>query len=422
MSLKNNRTIIAGILIGTILEWYDFSLVGSLAPIIATLFFPSKSPTLSLVATFGVFATGFIARPLGGAIFGHIGDLHGRRNALSLTILLMAIPSILIGFLPNYKTAGMIAPILLIALRFMQGLATSGEYPGAICVLTEMAPKNRRSLFGSLSIVGVLGGIFLGSLVSSILSFYLTSEQILAWGWRIPFMAGIPLGFIGWYLRRKARESLLLKNKNKTFIPIKELIAKKSSDLVKTTMWFAFSNTCFYLGYVYVANNLANSKQITLQQGFTANSIATIVLAFLTLFFGYLSDKMDKSILSKVGVISVFVLLYPIFLLFNIGTASSLLLGQLILAFLLSIFTGPLAITAADNFSTSTRYTGMALSINIGASLFGGTCPLVAAFIAHQTGSQILPCLYPMLLALICILITFKSKNTLLKPHLNPIN
>jgi len=412
MSLQNNRTIIAGILIGTILEWYDFALVGSLAPIIAALFFPSKSPTLSLVATFGVFATGFIARPLGGAIFGHIGDLHGRKNALSLTILLMAIPSILIGFLPDYKTAGFIAPILLIALRFMQGLATSGEYPGAICVLTEMAPKNRRALFGCLSIVGVVGGIFLGSLVSSILSFYLTSEQILAWGWRIPFMAGIPLGFIGWYLRRKARESLSLKTaENKKFIPIKELIANKASDLVKTTLMFAFSNTCFYLGYVYVANNLASTKQITLQQGFIDNSIATIVLAFLTLFFGYLSDKIDKSILSKVGVISIFVLIYPIFLLFNVGTASSLLLGQLILAFLLSVFTGPLAVTAADNFSTSTRYTGMALSINIGASLFGGTCPLVAAFIAHQTGSQILPCLYPMLLALICILITFKPKK-----------
>jgi MHS family proline/betaine transporter-like MFS transporter len=153
---KTNYITIAGILIGTILEWYDFSLLGSLAPIMSSQFFPSESPTLSLLATFGVFATGFIARPIGGLIFGHIGDRHGRRNALSLTIILMAIPTTLIGLLPTFKTAGIIAAIALIFLRFMQGIASSGEYPGAICVLTEMAPANKRGFFGSLSMLGVV--------------------------------------------------------------------------------------------------------------------------------------------------------------------------------------------------------------------------------------------------------------------------
>lgn len=147
------------VLLGTVLEWYDFSLLTSTASIVSALFFPSKAPFPSLMATFTIFASGFLMRPIGGIIFGHIGDRYGRKNALSMTIITMVIPTTLIGLLPTFQSIGFVAPILLVVLRLIQGIASSGEYPGAICFLTELAPANKRGLWGSISMFGVAGGM-----------------------------------------------------------------------------------------------------------------------------------------------------------------------------------------------------------------------------------------------------------------------
>lgn len=410
MKHRPNHMIVAGILAGTVLEWYDFSLLGSLAPIISSVFFPMKSQTLSLLTTFGVFATGFIARPIGGLLFGHVGDRSGRRQTLSLTILLMALPTTLIGLLPSYNNAGIIAPLLLLVLRTMQGFASSGEYPGAICVLNEMAPNNKKSFYSSLSMLGVTGGIFLGSIINSLISSYLSQDQILTWGWRVPFILGLPLGLIGLLLRKKLHESNEFKNALKLKFPIKDIIQQNPVNLFKVTMLFSLSSISFYLGFVYISGYLVNAHQISLHQAMFNNAIATITMGLLIPVVGYISDYYDRKKIMLTGIAGLCIFFYPIFLLFTQGTASSLLLGQLALAFLLAIFTGPLAVTAAEAFTTSTRYTGIAVALNLGTSIFGGTCPFVATYLVQLTGTPVMPSYYLILVGFMCLLM-LSQKN-----------
>ncbi|OGT42429.1 MAG: hypothetical protein A3F13_08270 [Gammaproteobacteria bacterium RIFCSPHIGHO2_12_FULL_40_19] len=408
---KINYIIVISILIGTILEWYDFSLLGSLAPVISNLFFPNKSPALSLLATFSVFATGFIARPIGGILFGHIGDRKGRKDALSITIILMGIPTALIGLLPDFATAGVIAPIALISLRFIQGIATSGEYPGAICYLNEMAPPNQKGFFSALSMLGVVGGVFLGSIVNSLLSTFLSNAAIYSWGWRIPFMLGLPLAVIGLLLRKKASDSAEFKlnvSENNAY-PIKELIQSNSANLIKIILLFSLSTITFYLGFVYVTSYLVSNQKISLHDGLVANAISTITLALLIPLFGYLSDRFNRKLLMIGGIICLLLFAYPIFALLMQGNTSDLLRGQLILAFILALFAGPLAATTAESFSTQTRFTGIAAGINIGATVFGGTCPLLATYLVHLTGNQMLPSFYIMGFAVVCLWMVIRS-------------
>lgn len=409
--INSNRSIIIGIIFGTILEWYDFSLLGSLAPIISKLFFPSVSPTLSLLATFGVFATGFIARPIGGLIFGHIGDRYGRKNALSQTIILMAIPTTLIGLLPTYQNAGIIASLLLIGLRLMQGFSSSGEYPGAICVLTETAHECNRGFIGSLSMLGTVGGVFLGSIINLILTSYLTNEQIYSWGWRLPFILGMPLGLIGWYLRKHLQESLVsIQNFNKKIeIPVITLLRTNFFNLKKIILLFSLSTISFYMGFVYIVGYLINNNAITFHEGLIDTAIGTLTLALLIPLFGFLSDRFGRNIFIVCGIIGLLIFFYPIFQLFSLGTSQGLLAGQICLVLLIAIFVGPLAAITSEIFPSSIRYTGISAGINIGATIFGGMCPFVAALLVQQTGNSNMPSVYPILFAAICLGLMFKS-------------
>lgn len=375
-----------------------------MAPILAQLFFPSSTPILSLLATFGVFASGFIARPIGGIIFGHIGDRYGRRTALSLTILLMALPTTLIGLLPTFQTVGMLAPIILIILRLMQGVASSGEYPGAICFLTEIAPEARKGFWGSISMFGVAGGILLGSLMTSILFLFLSTEQMNAWGWRIPFLVGLPLGLIGWYLRYRVNESEIyikakLSNKNTT-LPVTQLLKFNFGNLGRVIALFSLSTISFYLGFIYIGTYLVSMHKMTFHQALINNSLSTFVLISLMPVFGYLSDFINRKYIMFVGACSLLLLFYPIFKLFLSGNH---LLGQMLLAVCIAIYVGPMAAATAEFFSTITRYSGVAIGLNIGASLFGGTCPLVATYLVHYSGIDMMPCVYPILLAGVCL-------------------
>ena len=403
--MKSSKFVIIGIIFGTILEWYDFSLLGSLAPIISKLFFPSESATLSLLATFGVFATGFIARPIGGLIFGHIGDRSGRKNALSKTIILMAIPTTLIGLLPTYQTAGIIAALLLIVLRLMQGFSSSGEYPGAICVLTEMADSEKHGFIGSLSMLGTVGGVFLGTVINLILMSLLSNEQMYAWGWRLPFLLGMPLGLIGWYLRKHLQDSVgfIQDSREKSEIPIITLLRTNSLNLIKIILLFSLSTISFYMGFVYIVGYLINNNAITFHDGLVDTAIGTLTLALLIPTFGYISDKIGREIFIYSGIGGLLIFFYPIFKVFSLNTPQSLLMGQLCLAVIIAILVGPLAVITSEIFPSSVRYTGISAGINIGATVFGGICPFVATYLVQHSGNASMPSAYPMVFAFLCL-------------------
>lgn len=410
--MKHHHSVIAAIIVGTILEWYDFALLGCLAPIFSTLFFSSEFANVSLLATFGVFASGFISRPIGGVVLGHIGDRYGCWKALSISIVLMALSTTLIGLLPTFKTIGISAPILLISLRLIQGFAASGEYPGAICIMMEIAPLSKRGFLGSVSMLGTVGGVLLGSLISALMSTFMSMEQIYSWGWRIPFLLGIPLGFIGWFLRYKTQKIINHSSRigNDKF-PFKELIKFNLMDFLKITLLFSLSTISFYTGFVYIVSHLINIHKITFQQGLINTSISTICLTLLIPVVGYLSDRINRKILMLIGVSGLLIFYYPIFILFSFSTVTSLLMGQFCLAILIALFIGPLAAIAAESFPQQTRYSGVSLSINVGATIFGGTCPVVAAYIVKKTGNSVIPALYPMLFALICLFIIMNLKQ-----------
>jgi MHS family proline/betaine transporter-like MFS transporter len=412
---KINLMTISSILIGTMLEWYDFSLLGLMAPFISTLFFPGKDPALSLLATFGVFASGFIARPIGGILFGHLGDRYGRRSTLSLTVILMALPTTLIGLLPTYDAIGVFAPVALVVLRIVQGFAASGEYPGAICFLAEISSPENKGFWGSVSIFGVTGGIFLGSLISFMVSHTVSNEQMLIWGWRIPFLVGMPLGLVGWMLRYKITESneflQAAMHAESVNIPLRNILKTNLSSLAKVILFFALSSTSFFLGFIYIPSYLISLHKMTFQQSLLSNSISMICLISFIPFFGFLSDKLSRKSIMLAGSICLALFYYPIFRTLLDNSFYSYLGAQISLAFCVAIFVGPMAAASAEMFPTLTRYTGVSVSLNLGVSLIGGTCPFVAAYLSWYSGSVCMPCVYPIVLASLCILTLLKVKS-----------
>lgn len=202
---KQRKTLVASSL-GNILEWYDFALFGFFAPILAQLFFPSDDHLASLLSTFGVFAAGFLMRPLGGALFGHFGDKVGRKNALAASVILMAIPTTLLGLLPTHSQVGLLAPILLTVLRLIQGLSVGGELTGSISFIVEHSPPSQRGFFGSWASNSIGMGLLLGSATGALMTSLLSPDDLASWGWRIPFLFGIVVGGVGLYLRMKLEE------------------------------------------------------------------------------------------------------------------------------------------------------------------------------------------------------------------------
>ncbi|MEY3882722.1 MAG: Proline/betaine transporter, partial [Pseudomonadota bacterium] len=194
------KIIIIG-LIGNMMEWYDFAVYGYFAMIIGKLFFPMTDPAVSLIASFGAFAAGFLVRPLGGLVFGRIGDLVGRQKAMTLSVIAMAVPTVLMGCLPTYETIGIAAPILLIVLRIIQGLSVGGEYTSSLIFLAENAPKNRKAFTAVWGVWGGTAGILLGSGVGLLVSSFLSDDQLVNWGWRIPFAIGGLVALTGWWIR-----------------------------------------------------------------------------------------------------------------------------------------------------------------------------------------------------------------------------
>ncbi|MEM7009348.1 MAG: MFS transporter, partial [Thermodesulfobacteriota bacterium] len=223
------RNTIGGI-IGNVLEWYDFAVFGYFAPIIAEKFFPSEDPIASLINAFGVFAAGYLVRPLGGIVFGHLGDRIGRKYALQLSVMIMVVPTTLLGLLPTYSDVGILAPILLIIIRLVQGFSVGGELIGSVSYMTEVAPPSKRGFLGSFSFMGAVGGVLLGSFVATIAHGLFDATVINDWGWRVPFLFGFLVGLFGLWMRKGLVETADFKNaKEKGEIaanPVKEVILR----------------------------------------------------------------------------------------------------------------------------------------------------------------------------------------------------
>ncbi|MBP2077076.1 MHS family proline/betaine transporter-like MFS transporter [Oceanobacillus polygoni] len=400
------------------MEWFDFGLYSYLAVIISQNFFTGvENNQLQLVLTFATFAIAFLMRPLGGIIFGKIGDKFGRKIVLTTTIIIMAFSTLLIGLLPTYDQIGIWAPILLLIARIIQGFSTGGEYAGAMVYIAESSPDNKRNMFGSGLEIGTLSGYILASLLVSTLFVILSDQQMSSWGWRIPFLFGLPLGLIGLYLRRHLEETPIFENelsddegKEESFLSI---LKNHQKDILVCFVAVAFFNITNYMLLSYMPFYLNEIIGLSSEVGTILITIIMIIMVPLVFMFGKLSDKIGNKTVLLIGLGGLTLLSALSFYLTNLNALVFISFGLLILGVLLSTYEGTLPGSLPTMFSTDIRYRTLAVTFYVSVSLFGGTTPLVATWLVLQTGNNLAPGFYLTIVSIIGFLVvSFFFSNT----------
>src|SRR6185503_12262408 len=358
------KTILAGA-IGNVLEWYDFALYGYFAPVFASLFFPSNSPSVSLISAFGVFAIGFLARPLGALIFGHWGDTLGRRNALAWSVLLMTIPTGAVGLLPTYEAIGVIAPIALILCRFLQGLSVGGEFTGSATFLVEHAPTAQRGYVGSWAGFSAQIGALLGSGMGALIASLMADEALHEWGWRIPFLMGGLIAVVGWYVRTRVPESPAFETirlaGGLASSPIRDVFTTQRLAVAKVVCLVWLHGVAFYLLYVYMTTYLVTVTSVPLATVLILNTGCMALLALLIPLMGAWSDRIGQVPLLITGAAGIALLAYPSFLWLTSNHLPHMIAAQVLLTLLVACYMGPFFATVAELFPTSQRYTGLSV-------------------------------------------------------------
>jgi MFS transporter, MHS family, proline/betaine transporter len=402
----DRRTLMAGA-VGNILEWYDFALYGYFAPVFAATFFPSEEPSVSLLSAFGVFAIGFLARPLGALLFGYIGDTIGRREALAWSVILMAIPTVVMGLLPTYAMIGIAAPLALTLCRFLQGLSVGGEFTGSVTFLVEHASPSQRGYIGSWAGFSAQLGALLGSGVGALVASSLTEEALHQWGWRIPFLLGSLIAFAGWYLRTRIPESPAFEHVRRagglSAAPIREVFIHQRAAIAKVIGLVWLHGVGFYLLYVYLTTYLSTVTTIPLGTVLTMNTACMLLLAVLIPLMGHLSDKVGHTPLLLIGAAGLAITAYPSFVWLTSANLSLIWAAYVWLTVLMSCYLGPFFAVVVTLFPTAQRYTGLSAGYNIAAALFGGTAPLVATLLIEWSGNVHSPSMYLSLCALISL-------------------
>lgn len=398
------KVILPG-LVGNVLEWYDFAIYGYLAPIISHLFFPTNDKALSIIVTFAVFAAGFLMRPLGGMLFGYFGDRYGRKNSLAAAILLMTIPTTLMGCIPTYDDIGRAASLLMIVFRLLQGLAVGGEFTGSMVYIMEHAPHNKRGLYSGLTMMSPFVGLILGSAIAALVGLLSGESSFESNVWRAPFIFSIVLGFIGLYLRVKMPQSPVfdaLKAQGKLITnPLKHCFSHHSVTMLKATALVILPSMAFYLSFVYLSTYLNQYHHIHLNNALLINSISMFGIIILIPLIGWLSDRIGRKPLLVVGAVGFFIFAIPLFKLLQTPTSLNILLVQFSFAVLISLSYATIPAVFAAMFPTEVRFTGLAFPYNIANAVFGGTAPLIAASIITASQNLTAPAWYVMVLAVI---------------------
>ncbi|MGW0003190.1 MFS transporter [Nocardia grenadensis] len=406
------RVVAAGF-IGSLLEYFDFGAYGYLAVIIAGHFFVSEDPTSALLSTLLTFAAAFLLRPIGGVIFGYFGDKYGRKKVLAFTIFMMAVASGLIGVLPTYAAIGVGATTLLVLARCAQGLAASGEVSGAAAFVAEFSPNHRRGFLCSTIQTGALGGALLASLVITLLNTVLGEDAMRDWGWRIPFLAAIPLGLFGLWIRSQLQETprFVAPKEHAVANPMKELFRSHRQALAICLGLSILLFSAYYVAYVYVALHLQTVVGMSSTTTFWFNSITLAVATVCMPFFGLLSDKVGRRPVFLGATLAALVIPIPAFMLFEQGGAITLV-SMVVLGLIDSALMGVAFSAFTEMFPTRVRYTGIALGFNLGAALAGGFSPYICTWLVKQTGNSLSPAYFLMATALITLAAAVPMRET----------
>lgn len=413
---KQHFKVIALSSLGGALEFYDFVIFVLFAKIIGHLFFPAQDPNAQLMATLGVFAVGYIARPVGGIIFGHFGDTSGRKTTFAITVALMAIPTFLIGLLPTYEQSGILASILLVTLRLLQGLSLGGEIPGAVTFATESVPANRRGFTAGTIFFGVNSGLLLGSLVASLITSFLSETQLYAWGWRIPFFLGGLLGIVSYYLRTLLKESPIFNTYKKELtthaLPFAEAFKKYPGKIISGIFLVALGSATIGLLFLLMPTYLNTTFHYPLPQMLALNSVNIAILGFLNIVAGHFSDKLGRKKVIHIGSIGLTLFTIPLYWAFTFNDTTLVVFATITLSLLAGIVTGCYPSMLIELFPTSVRYSGYAISYNTSFAIFGGLAPLIAAELIKLTGHAIAPSYFLVVIALITTVVIYRLRET----------
>ncbi|MBI5584959.1 MAG: MFS transporter [Deltaproteobacteria bacterium] len=412
---QHYRTIAVGS-VGNIMEWFDFSIYGYFAPVIARVFFPAGDHFLSLLATLGIFASGFLMRPLGAAYFGHLGDTRGRSRALVLSVVLMAVPTCLMGFLPTYAQAGIWAPVMLTLLRLIQGFSVGGELTGSITYMAEQAPAAHRGFFTSFATFGTVSGFLLGSLTGAVITENFSEDLLFSWGWRTAFWCGILLGAAIFIVRR----GLLADSPSGTGLPepgghrspVREVLSQHRPLLARIFGIASFIAVSYYMITVYLSTFLSSETHLPLPMALKINTLAMGVLIVLVPLMGALSDRWGRKPLMLASSLGFVLLSYPLFHLLSNGVPWDDLMAQLVFVVLIALYEGTYPALLAEICPARVRMTAFSLSFNLSMAVLGGTTPLVATLLIRELDTKAAPSFYLILVGLVCFLVTLGMRET----------
>lgn len=387
------RTVFAG-LAGNVLEWYDFGVYGFFAAAIGSQFFPAHDPTTSLLASFAVFAVGFLARPLGGLVFGHVGDRRGRRAAVVSSVVAMAVPTCLMAILPTYAQIGLGAPLLLIALRLAQGLAVGGEYTTSLVLLVEQALPSRRGRVGSFAPFGAFGGLLLGSAIGWAITASITAEQSARWGWRLAFVTGLAIAIVVFFIRHRLPRDTAIAAPAAPISPLADAFHTQKRAMIEIIGFNLANAVGFYLCFVYITTWLHQMAALPSSTALLLNSLGLAGLMVVTPLIGALSDRFGRKPILYVGSVGLLLLSVPLLWLIGQGTPSAIVAGQLCFALLISCFAGAGPAFMVEAFPKHVRCSGLSIGYNIAMSVFGGTVPMIAVYLIARTGDKLSPAWY----------------------------
>jgi MFS family permease len=402
--------------VGTMIEWYDFYIFGSLAAIISTQFFPGDNPTASFLKTLATFAVGFAVRPFGALVFGRIGDLIGRKFAFLTTLLIMGGSTAAIGFLPGYARIGIAAPIALVFLRLLQGLALGGEYGGAAVYVAEHAPDGKRGYYTSFIQTTATLGLFLSLAVILIVRAAVGEDAFKVWGWRVPFILSLVLVGISYYIRMRLRESPLftiLKDTGKTSrAPIQESFGTWSRWKIFLVVLFgatAGQAVVWYTGQFYALLFLQTVLKVPLVTSYVVVAVALLLGAPLFVFFGSLSDRIGRKKIMMAGNLLAALLYLPIYHAMKHYSSPVNAVALTALVFVQVIFVtmvyGPIAAFLVEAFPARIRYTSLSLPYHFGNGWFGGFLPIIATSLVAATGNIYAGLAFPIVVALVTFVV-----------------
>ncbi|WP_316157199.1 MFS transporter [Cupriavidus sp. BIC8F] len=401
---QRRRAIIATV-IGNGLEWFDFTVYSFFAVIIAKLFFPTGDDLSSLLLAVATFGVGFFMRPVGGIVLGIYADRVGRKAALSLTILLMALGTTLIGIAPTYDQVGIFAPLLIVVARLMQGFSAGGEMGGATAFLTEYAPARQRAYYSSWIQASIGVAVLLGAAVGTFVTSSLSTEALNSWGWRLPFLLGIVIGPVGYYIRHHLDETPTFRdNAERADSPLKEIVQAYPRETLASFSMVILWTVCTYVLLFYMPTYAVKVLKVPQADGFIAGMAGGSAIMVFAPLVGLLADRIGRRVLLSGSALLILVLAWPMFVFINhVPGLASLLVFQLVFGVLIATYTGPILAAFSELFPARVLSTGLSVAYNFAVTIFGGFASFIITWLIATTGSSMAPAIYVMIAAAISL-------------------